>query len=441
MADVLLFHHVQGLTPGVVAFADSLREAGHTVHTPDLFDGRTFDSIEAGLAFAQGDGAPDFDQLADETAAALPESLVYGGFSMGEAQAQRLAQTRPGAAGALLFESCIPMTGDWAFGPWPDGVPVQIHGMDADAFFAGEGDIDAARADRRDRAGRRAVHLSRRQAPVRGQLPARPTTRRRRPSCKSGCWSSSVVSRLRPVAARLLALCRRRARPGRAGGVLGRPAGPAGRTARSSARVTDPEFELRFVPGATEKTRPNWIHLHLTSARLGDQERTVDRALELGATHLDVGQLPEEGHVVLADPEGNELCVIEPGNRFLAGTGFLGELACDGTRDVGLFWSDALDWPLNWDQDEETSVQSPLGGTKVSWGGPPVAAEGRADGAVRRRRGRRSRGRAAGRAGRHRLAEVPARAGRPGRQRVRVPVKGLGLGAPQQLVERASQQR
>jgi len=145
MADVLLFHHVQGLTPGVVAFADSLREAGHTVHTPDLFGGRTFESIEAGLAYAQGDGAPDFDKLADEIAAGLPESLVYGGFSMGEAQAQRLAQTRPGAKGALLFESCIPLTGDWAFGPWPDGVPVQIHGMDADPFFAGEGDIDAAR--------------------------------------------------------------------------------------------------------------------------------------------------------------------------------------------------------------------------------------------------------------------------------------------------------
>ena len=77
--------------------------------------------------------------------------------------------------------------------------------------------------------------------------------------------------------------------------------------------------------------------------------------------------------MVLADPEGNELCVIEAGNRFLAGTGFLGELASDGTRDVGLFWSAALGWPLNWDQDEETSVQSPLGGTKISWGGPPVA--------------------------------------------------------------------
>jgi len=145
MADVLLFHHIQGLTPGVVAFADALRGAGHTVHTPDLYGGQTFDSIEAGAAFAQGDGAPDLDKLADEAAAALPAGLVYAGISLGVMQAQRLAQTRAGAAGAVLIDACIPITGDWAFGPWPDGVPVQVHGMDADAFFAGEGDIDAAR--------------------------------------------------------------------------------------------------------------------------------------------------------------------------------------------------------------------------------------------------------------------------------------------------------
>jgi len=145
MADVLLFHHIQGLTPGVVGFADALRGAGHTVHTPDLYGGQTFDSIEAGAAFAQGDGAPDLDKLADEAAAALPAGLVYAGISLGVMQAQRLAQTRAGAAGAVLIDACIPITGDWAFGPWPDGVPVQVHGMDADAFFAGEGDIDAAR--------------------------------------------------------------------------------------------------------------------------------------------------------------------------------------------------------------------------------------------------------------------------------------------------------
>jgi hypothetical protein len=106
---------------------------------------------------------------------------------------------------------------------------------------------------------------------------------------------------------------------------------------------------------------------------LDDQRHTVERAVGLGGRHLDVGQLPEEGHVVLADPGGNEFCVIEPGNKFLAGCGVLGEVACDGTHEVGLFWRDALGWPLVWDHDEETAVQSPNGGTKVSWGGPPVA--------------------------------------------------------------------
>jgi dienelactone hydrolase len=145
MADVLLFHHIQGLTPGVVGFADELRAAGHTVHTPDLYGGRTFESIKEGAAFSQGDDAPDLDALADEVAAGLPESVVYAGISSGVMHAQRLAQTRPGAKGAVLLEACVPISGEWAFGPWPDGVPVQIHGMDADEFFAGDGDIDAAR--------------------------------------------------------------------------------------------------------------------------------------------------------------------------------------------------------------------------------------------------------------------------------------------------------
>jgi hypothetical protein len=115
------------------------------------------------------------------------------------------------------------------------------------------------------------------------------------------------------------------------------------------------------------------MHLHLTSASPDDQQQTVTTALGLGANHLDVGQRPEEGHIVLADPDGNEFCVIEPGNSFLAGCGFLAEIACDGTREVGLFWSEALGWPLVWDQDQETAIQSPDGGTKVAWGGPPVA--------------------------------------------------------------------
>jgi catechol 2,3-dioxygenase-like lactoylglutathione lyase family enzyme len=133
------------------------------------------------------------------------------------------------------------------------------------------------------------------------------------------------------------------------------------------------QLGLRFVPGHTEKVGRNRVHLHLTSAGLADQQHMVATALNLGASHLDVGQLPEEEHVVLADPEGNEFCVIEPGNGFLAGCGLLGELTCDGTREVGLFWSEALGWPLVWDQDEETAIQSPQGGTKVAWGGPPVA--------------------------------------------------------------------
>jgi dienelactone hydrolase len=145
MAEILLFHHAQGLTPGVRSFADDIRAAGHIVHAPDLFDGRTFPSIEAGIAYI---GEIGFDamrergvRLADE----LPPTLIYAGFSFGVLPAQKLAQTRPGARGALLFYSCLPISGEWAFGPWPDGVAVQIHGMDNDPIFVGEGDIDAAR--------------------------------------------------------------------------------------------------------------------------------------------------------------------------------------------------------------------------------------------------------------------------------------------------------
>jgi len=145
MAEVLLFHHAQGLTPGVRAFADDLRAAGHTVHTPDLFDGRTFDSIDEGMAFIQGSGMDELVERGEHTADDLPNDLVYAGFSFGEMVAQKLAQTRPDARGALLFYSTIPISGEWAFGPWPNGVPVQIHGMDNDPIFVGEGDIEAAR--------------------------------------------------------------------------------------------------------------------------------------------------------------------------------------------------------------------------------------------------------------------------------------------------------
>jgi catechol 2,3-dioxygenase-like lactoylglutathione lyase family enzyme len=136
---------------------------------------------------------------------------------------------------------------------------------------------------------------------------------------------------------------------------------------------SDTQVGLRFAPSQAERVGPNRVHLHLTSTSPADQQHTIATALELGASHRDVGQLPNERHVVLADPEGNEFCVIEPGSSFLSGCGFLGELACDGTREVGLFWAEALGWPLVWDQDQETAVQSPHGGTKVAWGGPPVA--------------------------------------------------------------------
>ena len=145
MAEVLLFHHAQGLTPGVIAFADELRAAGHTVHTPDLFDGRTFDSIPDGMAFLKEAG---FEETADRAVALaddLPANLVYMGMSFGVVPAQKLAQTRAGAKGAVLLYSAIPVSGEWSFGPWPKGVPVQIHGMDKDPFFADEGDLDAAR--------------------------------------------------------------------------------------------------------------------------------------------------------------------------------------------------------------------------------------------------------------------------------------------------------
>jgi dienelactone hydrolase len=145
MADVVLFHHVQGLTDGVLAFAGELRAAGHTVHTPDLFGGQRPASIDDGVALTQAIGDEVLGGRADRAVAGLPAGLVYAGFSFGAATAQRLAQTRPGARGALLYEACIPVTGQWAFGPWPDGVPVQVHGMDKDPFFALEGDLDAAR--------------------------------------------------------------------------------------------------------------------------------------------------------------------------------------------------------------------------------------------------------------------------------------------------------
>lgn len=145
MAEILLFHHAQGLTSGVQAFAETLRAGGHVVHTPDLFDGRIFASIEESLAHINETGFDAMRARAERYADDLPSNLVYAGFSFGVVPAQKIAQTRLGARGALLFYSCLPISGEWAFGPWPRGVPVQIHGMDRDPIFAGEGDLQAAR--------------------------------------------------------------------------------------------------------------------------------------------------------------------------------------------------------------------------------------------------------------------------------------------------------
>jgi len=145
MAEVVVFHHLQGLTDGVREFAEGLRSGTHTVHTPDVFDGERPASIDEGVALTRSIGEEVLEERALRAVSELPAALVYAGFSFGVSTAQRFAQTRPGARGALLYEACMPITGEWAVGPWPDGVPVQIHGMDQDPFFALEGDIDAAR--------------------------------------------------------------------------------------------------------------------------------------------------------------------------------------------------------------------------------------------------------------------------------------------------------
>ena len=145
MAEVVLFHHVQGLTDGVRAFADGLRAGGHTVHTPDLFDGERPATIELGITLVNLIGDDTLSERATGALAELPDGLVYAGFSFGGATAQQFAQTRPGARGALLYESFVSLSAEWSFGPWPAGLPAQVHGMDRDPFFAEEGDLDGAR--------------------------------------------------------------------------------------------------------------------------------------------------------------------------------------------------------------------------------------------------------------------------------------------------------
>lgn len=144
MAEVVLFHHALGLTPGVLEFADKLRSAGHTVHAPDLYDGQTLETLEEGIGHAEQIGFGELIDRGTRAVDGLPSELVYAGLSLGVLPAQKLAQTRPGTRGALLFYACVPVS---EFGSaWPAGVPVQIHGMDTDPIFVGEGDIDAARA-------------------------------------------------------------------------------------------------------------------------------------------------------------------------------------------------------------------------------------------------------------------------------------------------------
>ena len=143
MAEILLFHHAQGRTAGVRAFADELQAAGHVIHVPDLYEGQIFPTLSEGVAHAEQIGFDAVIARAARAAEALPEGLVYAGFSLGVLPAQMLAQTRPGARGALLFHSCVPVA---EFSEsWPDNVPAQIHAMEEDPYFVGDGDLDAAR--------------------------------------------------------------------------------------------------------------------------------------------------------------------------------------------------------------------------------------------------------------------------------------------------------
>ena len=141
MAEILLLHHAQGQTPGFRAFADELRAAGHTVHAPDLYDGKTFTDLNEGVGYAKEVGFGTIAERGRLAADGLPNELVYAGFSLGAAPAQMLAQTRPGSKGALLFHAAFPAS---EFGgSWPPGVPLQIHMMEQDEWAME--DLPAAR--------------------------------------------------------------------------------------------------------------------------------------------------------------------------------------------------------------------------------------------------------------------------------------------------------
>ena len=127
---------------------------------------------------------------------------------------------------------------------------------------------------------------------------------------------------------------------------------------------------LRFVAARTAKSEPNRLHLHLTSTTAEGQRRTVDAVLHAGGRRRGDGPLPFGRDLYMADPGGDEFCVIEPGNAYLEGCGFLGEVTCEGTPAAGRFWAAALGWPIVWDRDEQIAIQSPSGGTKIAWDGP-----------------------------------------------------------------------
>jgi pimeloyl-ACP methyl ester carboxylesterase len=190
MTAIVLYHHVQGLTEGVRSFADELRQAGHTVHTPDLFDGRTFDTIEDGMAFAREAGFGALGERGVAAAEGIAPEAVYAGFSFGVMIAQQLAQTRPGARGALLMYSCLPVSeyGD----AWPEGVPVQVHGKDGDPFFAE--DLEAAQAlvDSTDRPSCSSTRETNTSSPTPRYRPTTPPLRR---CSASACWRSLTRSR------------------------------------------------------------------------------------------------------------------------------------------------------------------------------------------------------------------------------------------------------
>ena len=183
------------------------------------------------------------------------------------------------------------------------------------------------------------------------------------------------------MAIHLVALCFDASEPSRLApfwaGVLGWEIANDARGGMTLLPSDDTGFQIRFLPSHEPKVGQNQMHFDLTSTSLENQQQTVVKALELGARHIDIGQRPEERHVVLADPEGNEFCVIEPGNKFLADCGFIGAVSSSGSQEVGYFWSEALGWPLVWDQNQETAIRSPLGGPKITWGGTRAPKTGK----------------------------------------------------------------